>query len=138
MRHYKSIILTVIHKKTCILLASQYKRFIHTTNITKVTVFSTVHYKSSILTVKHYKICISLASHYKRLIQKTNITKVTPRAVLQKCYLCWRGKRTVWVQGESIGLGTQSPRNRQNNKETQFKRINTVRCLKSGTSTTRC
>jgi hypothetical protein len=33
---------------------------------------------------------------------------------------------------------TQSPRNHRNNKETHFKRINRVRCLKSGTSTTRC
>ena len=41
-------------------------------------------------------------------------------------------------KGESIRLVTQSPRNRRNNKETHFKRINTVRCLKSGTSTTRC
>ncbi len=37
----------------------------------------------------------------------------------------------AWVQGESIGLVTQLPRNRQNNKETHFKRINMVRCLKS-------
>jgi len=33
-------------------------------------------------------------------------------------------------KGKSIGLVTQSPRNRRNNKETLFKRINTVRRLK--------
>jgi hypothetical protein len=54
----------------------------------------------------------------------------TSRSVTKVLSLLTRQENSdsAWVQGKSTGLVTQSPRNRQNNKETQFKRRNTMKC----------